>query len=134
MDTVPTISVISSSLTGKEVGPWVHLECQLRSSLPFLRVENSRTAASSSSGYPSFPSQTPSLFSSHQPPSQPAFGVVHPLSGCLKDLPTPRAGPQNRKQLLASTEKEKNHKIQGCLCLQVTGFQGRVLQQLSPVL
>src|SRR5437016_9966402 len=37
-----------------------------------------------------------------------------PLSGCLKELPAPRAGPQNRKQLLASTEKKKNHKIQGC--------------------
>ena len=111
MDTVPTIPVISISLTGKEVGPWVLPESQLRSSLLFLRVETTRTVVSYYSLSSSFPSQ-PTLPFFLPPTSFPASIQWAPLlSDSLKDLPTPRAGPQKRKQLLASTENKKTSKF-----------------------
>lgn len=119
MDSVPTIPVISLSVTGKGGGS--HGCTSKANSDPSCHSsETTRTAASYSSPSPSFPSH-PTLPFFLPPTSFPASTQWGPpLSGCLKDLPTLRAGPQNRKQLLASTEKEKNHKIQGCLCLQVT--------------
>lgn len=49
-------------------------------------------------------------------PSFPAITGIPPWSGCLKELPGSRAGPQNKRnkpKQLASTEKGKSHKKSG---------------------
>lgn len=65
-----------------------------------------------------------------QLPSQPSVeGGVPPLPGCLKELPAPRSGPQNKTTIGKHRKGEKPQKS-GCLCLQITAAgRGRAQQR-----
>lgn len=69
-----------------------------------------------------------------QLPSQPSVeGGVPPLPGCLKELPAPRSGPQNKTTIGKHRKGEKPQKS-GCLCLQITAAGRGRAQQRSQTL